>query len=165
MTIRWSYEDSELSIDGLKDRFVATSDVRNEINGRRKLGVAKEVVRAVVNGQWGPPYMPRHFPFGTWDIVEVEPITDRKSEFWPIKIRTTAHQLVKVWRTGATGGYLVVSPETVDDSGYHLHWTPSKTTLGCIRIGTDSPEQIRALAGYISAALDKGEHVTLIAGS
>jgi len=135
-----------------EETFFVFSEVRNELNGRRKLGIKGEVVRAVVNGQEGPPYMPRPFPKGLWEITGIEIIADQKSEFYPVKIRTNASQLVNVWELDKSGGYAAMTDREVIDSGYHLHWTPSKTTWGCGRIGS-IPEAL-----YIASRLWAGEH-------
>lgn len=162
MLLRWNRKESILYIAGLEDaEYVATSTVRNELNGRRRLHDPKEVVRAVVNGQYGPAYMPRPFPTGIWHITGIEIIHDESSEYWPLKIKTDAQQEVETWALDDAGGYAHPTGETVTDGGYWLHWTPSKTTLGCLRIGTDNAEQVRELAGFISAALDRREVVVL----
>jgi hypothetical protein len=140
--------------------YVATCDVRNEQNGRRRLHELREVVRAVVDGQYGPAYMPRPFPLGSWRVTAVEATTD--PAYAPYKIRTDAHQMVETWALDAAGGYDHPTGEMVDDGGYHLHYAEnSSTTLGCIRVGKHTPDQVNALARSIKAALDSGEAVTL----
>lgn len=158
MKIKWDRDGGKLYAD---DKiFDCTCIVRNELNGRRKLGDPKEVVRAITNGYWGPPYMPRQFPKGTWKILDLE--YTMASEFAPIKIRTNATQRVDVWELGATGGYLKPAGYTVVDEGYHLHWSRnSLTTLGCGRVGTDSSTQVVDLAAIINKYLQKGEVVEL----
>jgi hypothetical protein len=136
-----------------------TCDVRNELNGRRRLHDPKEVRRVVQpDGHWGPPYMPRPFPLGTWRVIAVEDTADK--EFAPVKIRTNAHQLVRTWALDAAGGYDHEEDRLVEDAGYHLHFAEfSRTTLGCGRLETAG--QARSLAAAIRKAMGKGEIVQL----
>lgn len=160
MKIVWVRDEDRLETGGIV--FTVTNKVRNEIDPShvRRLHDSSEVRRAVVNGQWGDPYMPRKFPKGTWQIIAVED-TDNP-EFAPVKIRTNAHQIVETWILDSAGGYDRPSGEFVNDSGYHLHWSSgSRTTLGCGRVGTDSPKHVLKLAKMIRAAMAAGETVTL----
>ena len=158
MKILWNRDAGRAVCEGLEMRI--TCDVRNELNGRRRLHEAKEVIKAVVRGEWGPPYMPRQFPKGTWKITALEK-TDNP-EFAPIKIRTNARQPVETWELDGMGGYDHPSGNTVEDEGYHLHWSkPYKTTLGCGRVGYDTPEQVQLLARLIQASWDNNESVVL----
>ena len=161
MILRFKRSERVLTIDGAEQRFVATNQVRNEVNGLRRLHEAKEVIRSVVNGQWGPPYMPRQFPLGTWNVLRAEP-QRRESDFWPWKIVTDAEQLVKVWALDGKGGYDHETEQTVLDSGYHLHWTPYNTTHGCIRVGGAYTDEVTTLASVVRDALKAGEKVQLI---
>jgi hypothetical protein len=159
MTMRWDLERRKLSAFGVT--FDAASDVRNELNERRPLGDPKQVVRAIVDGQYGPPYMPRPFPRGLWNITGIE-ISDEK-DFWPIKILTDARQLVHVWSLDKNGGYLQRSDRTVWDTAYHLHFSKwSITTLGCGRVGKDSPSQIFTLAGLLYDELKHGVKLEVV---
>ncbi len=158
MLIRWNRNEGT-AICG-DEHFTITSEVRNELNGRRSLGNPKDVVRSIVNGQWGPPYMPRPFPLGNWRITGIEK-TDNP-EFAPIKIKTDAWQKVQVWELDKDGGYSHSTGESVRDEGYHLHWSQhSKTTLGCGRVGLTTDTQIRSLALLIYPELDAGRAVFL----
>ncbi|HSW65345.1 MAG TPA: hypothetical protein VLH56_18860 [Dissulfurispiraceae bacterium] len=161
MILRFSRSSEKLTIDGTDKSFRATNEVRNELNGRRRLHDSKEVVKAVVNGQWGPPYMPRQFPLGVWNVLKVAQ-KGRDTEFWPVRIETDATQMVHAWELDAKGGYASERPVLVEDSGYHLHWTPSKTTLGCIRIGGDASWEMIDLADVVWDALKAGDKVQLI---
>lgn len=158
MKLIWNRTENDLAAG--EAHFVVTNIVRNELNGRRKLHDPRQVVNAVVNGQWGPPYMPRQFPIGTWKITAVEDTND--PEFAPIKIRTNASQPVTVWALDKDGGYDHPTDKTVMDSGYHLHYaSSSSTTLGCGRVGTNSPDQVRKLAGILRNAIARGESLEL----
>lgn len=158
MRLIWNRTENDLAAG--EAHFVVTNIVRNELNGRRKLHDPRQVVNAVVNGKWGPPYMPRQFPLGVWRIVAVEDTKD--VEFAPIKIRTDAKQPVFVWALDKDGGYDHATDKTVMDSGYHLHYAAgSSTTLGCGRVGTNSPDQVLKLAGILRNAIARGESLEL----
>ena len=160
MKIVWNRDENRLETGGIV--FTVTNNVRNEIDplNVRRLHEAREVRRAIVNGAWSDPYMPRKFPKGIWQITGVEDTTD--SEFEPVKIRTNAHQMVETWLLDVAGGYSKPSGKQVNDSGYHLHWSRgSRTTLGCGRVGTDSPKQVLKLAKMIRSAMAAGEVITL----
>jgi len=158
LNITWKRDTGTAAAAGVE--FVITNDIRNELNGRRRLHDPKEVVRAVVNGQRGPPYMPRPFPPGAWKITGIEPSAD--PNYAPIKIKTDTCQPVEVWALDDRGGYDHPTGERVEDGGYWLHWCGiSKTTLGCGRVGTDTDEQVRLLASMIGRAWNNGEVVTL----
>jgi len=142
------------------EKFTVTNRVRNELDKSRKLHNPKEVVRAITNGQYGSPVMPRKFPKGIWNITEIEYTKAR--DFAPIKIKTDAFQKVQVWALDEAGGYDHALTAYVDDAGYYLHWSEfSSTTIGCGRVGTDSDKEIRRLAELIEPALKRGEKVKL----
>ena len=154
----WKRDENVLELNG--EQFTVTNRVRNELDGTRKLHNPKEVVRAIVNGVYSSPYMPRQFPKGAWNITEIEYTKAR--DFAPIKIKTDAHQKVETWALDKSGGYDHPLGIFVDDSGYYLHWSEfSRTTLGCGRVGTDMDKEIRRLAELIKPALDRKESVIL----
>lgn len=151
MVLVWRRDDNILTVGG--KQFMVTNRVRNEIDpdAVRKLHDPNEVRKSVVKGQWGPAYMPRKFPRGTWNILEIE--ETHVPDFAPIKIKTDAHQLVHAWALDNKGGYDHELPDLIDDSGYHLHWCQgSRSTLGCGRVGLDTDEQVRELAQIIKGA-------------
>ena len=157
MKLLWDRDKAILTVG--EAEFLVTNRVRNEIDpvAVRRLHDPSEVRRAVVNGQWGPPYMPRKFPKGTWRVLEVVDIADPTSDFWPIKIKTDAHQPVQVWALDAAGGYDHPIDKWVDDSGYHLHWCKgSISTLGCGRVGKDDDSQIQYLAIKVRMPIWRG---------
>ena len=113
--------------------FDASSDVRNELNGRRRLHDPEQVVRAIAQDPYHkPPVMPRSFPRGVWQIYAPRKRTDRYLA--PFFIPTDAEQLLEVWELDEEGGYKAVTGEKVLDLGYGLHYSGSSTTVGCIRI-------------------------------
>lgn len=142
----WERDKGRATIDGLS--FDIVSNVRNAANGLRKLHVKSEVVNSIVNGVYADPYMPAPFPKGLWKITEI--IADKGRDYFPIKIKTNAHQKVPIWRLDKDGGYDHATEIMVDDSGYCLHWSEfSKTTLGCGRVGKDDASQVITLAGKL----------------
>lgn len=160
MILTWDRDACDLEVGG--EHFTVTNRVRNEIDpyAVRSLHNPLEVRRSIVDGQWGPPYMPRKFPKGQWRILAVEDTHD--PEFAPIKIKTDAHQLVQIWELDDKGGYDHGAGVYVDDSGYHLHWSAiSASTLGCGRVGTNDDIQVRALAHIIRGAMALHEVVFL----
>lgn len=162
MTLYWTRDAGKLKVDA-GPSFVVTNRVRNEIDPAavRRLHDKTEVRRSIVNGQWGPPYMPRKFPLGEWEIIGIEYTSS--PDFAPIKIKTNAHQLVHAWALDANGGYDHELPDTIDDSGYHLHWCEgSSATLGCGRVGTNTDEQVKALAAILAPELAAGRHPKLM---
>jgi hypothetical protein len=158
MRIVWDVERGEARFCGRE--FIITCDVRNELNGRRRLHDRKEVVNAVTaTGGYGLPYMPRRFPKGLWEITAVE--ETGKPVFAPLKIKTDARQIVDTWALDSSGGY-DRKTGTADDYGYCLHWCAgSKTTLGCGRVGGDTAYQVILLAELIRGAWKEGEKVLL----
>jgi hypothetical protein len=157
--IIWAREAGTARFEGRE--FVITSDVRNELNGRRKLHDPEEVVNVVnADGTWGRAYMPRPFPRGLWKITGTEKTT--RPVFAPVKIKTDAHQKVELWNLDRGGGYDRPSGIFADDWGYHLHWSEySRTTLGCGRVGRNTSREVVILAEFVEGALKNGDEVTL----
>jgi hypothetical protein len=113
--------------------FPITNAVRTLGGGTRK---RSEVIRSIPDNL---PYDPRGFPKGLWRVTAVEWQEDRGFDpltYGQVKIRTDAWQWVKVWDLDADGDYLRETDKTVKDSGYLIHYSPYKTTLGCIRAGS-----------------------------
>ena len=111
--------------------FEASSDVRNELNGRRRLHDPEQVVRAMTQDPYHkPPVMPRPFPRGIWEIGKPRERTDEYLA--PYYIPTDAEQYVEVWEIDK--GYTKATGRKVLDLGYGLHYSKSSTTVGCIRI-------------------------------
>jgi hypothetical protein len=156
MKLRWNLDGNTLVCGD--ERFDITCDVRNELNGRRRLHDPDEVIKSVDgSGHWGKPYMPRRFPRGTWPVLGAE--DTREKDFRPVKIRTGAHQQVRTWVLDDKGGYDHPGESFVEDYGYHLHYSWSNTTLGCGRLATEG--QVRRLAELVRTALAAGDTVLL----
>lgn len=150
--LRFSHSENMLHCCG--KTFHASCDVRNELNSRRN---RREVVETYpINGD-RKPYYPRPFPTGLWEVKK--PVWTDNVEFWPVKIPTSATQIVPIWETDSFG-YDKISDEVQEDAFYHLHHAKnSKTTLGCIRI--TSAEDARYIARRVEEHLEAGEKVYL----
>lgn len=145
--MKFTYSERDESITALnfdlsgEVRFDATCVVRNdkgEGRNERRLGDPREVVYAMDGDRYNRrPYMPQKFPRGVWHIKQpyaVKP-TDPEHEYkgdWIIP--TNAWQMVQVWELDSGGGYYRPTDEWVKDWGYALHFSLSRTTLGCIKI-------------------------------
>jgi hypothetical protein len=137
-------------------RYSASCNVRTL---RDKTRMVDEVIRSVPGGR---PYDPRPFPQGLWRVTGVIWQKDAgfsAATYGPVKILTNAWQMVEVWRLDQYGDYLRETDELVRDEGYWLHYSESKTTLGCIRLY--SPQDAVALARAIETVLRRGEVVGL----
>jgi len=157
MNLLWEQAKDILVVNDIP--FLVTNKIRNELNGLRKLHDPKEVVKAIVQGAYAGPYMPRPFPKGKWDITQIE--YTASPDFAPVKIKTNAHQLVQLWALDDKGGYDHGLTILIGDSGYYLHWSEhSSTTLGCGRVGDNTSRQVLALAYMIETKL-RTERVTL----
>jgi hypothetical protein len=155
MKILADLEQENLIIEN-KAVFSITNNVRSYKTGGRK---SHEVVRTIPGNY---PYNPQHFPLGNWKITSVEWQDVYKFDFatyGPVKIRTDAWQMVKVWELDKDGDYLEETKIEVKDEGYLLHYSNSKTTLGCIRLY--SPSEARIIANIIEGALKSGEKIDL----
>jgi len=89
--------------------------------------------------------MPMTFPKGKWEITGVVWQKDSfgKSQFdyntyGPCKIQTNAFQAVNVWELDSEQDYLRETDKKVKDSCYWLHYSTSSSTLGCIRLSSES---------------------------
>jgi hypothetical protein len=143
--LTWSRDknQAEITVDGKLQEFCITCEVRTLANGKRRV---TEVVTSIPAGK---PYDVQKFPKGLWTITGIEPVTASKAQvtYGPVKIRTDAHQKVKVWALDQDGDYDHETSEETDDTGYLLHFSQSSTTWGCGRIGTAA--QARKLASIL----------------
>lgn len=156
MQVIYDRDNNTLTTGGIV--FTVTNEIRNELNGRRQKGNPKEVVFSIIDGIWGPAYMPRQFPKGNWHITSIEYTQD--PVFAPVKIKTNAKQEVTVWSLGTNGGYDQPTDKIVIDSGYHFHYSAnSKTTQGCGRM--DSAKAALKFAKLCQMALDTKEEILL----
>jgi len=138
------YPDSHILECSLTDEIKdikADCDVRNELNVRRALHSKKQVIYAMTedphnNDGKGYPVMPRTFPTGRWNVTKPRARTDPYRA--PFYIPTDAEQYLDVWELDENGGYDHVTCKSVLDIGYGMHFSSSKTTVGCIRIHDES---------------------------
>jgi hypothetical protein len=136
--------------------FEISNDVRTLRLGNRK---SYEVVRSIPSDR---PYDPHPFPRGSWKITGVDWQKDKgfsSSTYGPAKIRTNAWQPVTVWELDEDGDYLRETREQVKDTCYWLHYSDSRTTLGCIRLASFA--DVTELAYVCLEVLGKGETVEL----
>lgn len=139
--------------------FQVNNKIRTAKDGTRSLEKKSELVFPIINGEYDykRPVMPGHFPKGNWHITGVKYTDD--PTFAPVKIKTDAHQRLKVWTIDPDGSYGHETEETVDDWGYYFHASWSKTTQGCGLM--DSKKAALKFAGLCEAALAKGEVIGL----
>jgi len=140
--------------------YAISNQVRTLKDGTRR---NSEVIRSIPDNL---PYDPVPFPAGLWRVTGVEWQKDGKGRaafdyytYGPAKIRTDAWQWVRVWELDRDGDYLRERGDEAKDRGYLLHYSVSKTTLGCIRLA--SPADAEAVAKTIEKALANGENVEL----
>jgi hypothetical protein len=133
-----------------------SSRVRTLSAGTR---MSHEVVRSIPAGK---PYDPRSFPVGIWRVTGLDWQKDKRFDprtYGPVKILTDAWQAVRVWELDEHGDYFRETEEATRDEGYWLHYSASKTTLGCVRL--DSTADAIAVANAVQRAWDRGETVEL----
>ena len=136
--------------------FAISCKVRTLQEGTR---ASHEVVLSIPKGL---PYDPRPFPKGSWNITGIEYQKDKRFDprtYGPVKIRTDAFQMVKVWELDGDKDYLQETDRLVKDIGYLLHYSNSSTTLGCIRLS--SPNDAETIATIVKNLLNNGENVQL----
>lgn len=134
--------------------YPASCNVRNELNGKRK---KDEVIYTIPETGKPKPYYPRAFPGGIFEITGIEYTDD--SEYAPVKIKTTVTRKVFTWDLDVDGDYWKPTGDTQIDTCYWLHFTNSKTTLGCIRI--NNIEDALSLAQIMEPVLEHGDKVFL----
>ncbi len=143
----------------------ADCQVRNELNGERPLHDPDQVVYAETGNRYDKiPYMPRRFPEGTWPIGMPRSKPPEDEYLWPWYIPTDAWQYVDTWLLDEDGGYecaeenalneSVVEFFPVIDTAYGMHYSKSRTTLGCIHVLAET--DIRALTLMVFRELRAG---------
>lgn len=139
---------------------LADSVTRNELNERRPLGYAPQVVHAMTGNQYDKiPIMPRSFPVGTWDIWGIREKPPENTAMWPFFIATEAFQALPAWDLDILGGYLEPSSKMIVDYGYGIHYSSYMTTLGCIRVVHEN--ELRALVKMLRKEIKKGNKSTI----
>ena len=137
----------------------ADCDVRNEVNGRRRLHDPKQVRYAMTHDSKNTyPVMPRVMPSGEWKVSYPRERPDNKY-LAPYYIPTDAEQYLEIWELDQDGGYAKATGKKVLDIGYGLHFSTSKTTVGCIRIFSKS--DLLWLVHQVNERLVTGNEVTL----
>lgn len=155
MDFRADLKNGVLLVDNNRS-YEISCNVRTLGNGLR---LSHEVIYSIPDGK---PYMPTKFPSGKWNFTGVlwqKDVNGNKlfdyNTYGPCKLLTNAFQFVKVWGLDTEGDYLEETPEVVRDSCYWFHYSSSGSTLGCIRIRTDSDAIV--LGKLVESALSRGE--------
>jgi hypothetical protein len=82
----------------------------------------------------GEPVGPAPFPIGEWDIISPEKWTGayNRQHFGDIKLLTNAWQHLEIWELDERGAYKRPTGRKTIDTGYCLHFSDFKTSLGCL---------------------------------
>ena len=137
--LTWSKHEKRMKVDSSKigSFYMNVSClVRNELNHFRpntKKPPEDEVVYAITkdNKVSSYPVMPRDFPEGIWNIIWIEPRTNKYQR--PFIIMTDAHQELDVWELGNDSRYLWKAGWKYDDWMYGIHLSCDRYTQGCIQ--------------------------------
>jgi len=171
MKLTWKRGDAKAHLYNDAGVEVWSAPVFNEVRTRpfdkpeneRKLHLKKEVVTTQPTNGKPVAYMPHHFPAGNWKITGIFAHDESDTYLHPFFIATTAGCSVEKWELDATGGYDHGTGVMVNDSGYGLHSSSSRTTLGCIRIGkVNDSSDLEALVNIIRPVIDANKDVDLI---
>lgn len=129
MNVLYDIKKRTLTAGGIV--FKVNNFVRSNRDNTRALDKKSELVFPIIGGEYDykRPVMPGHFPKGHWLITGVEYTED--TTFAPVKIKTNAHQRLKVWTIDPDGSYGEETEETVDDWCYYFHASWSRTSQGC----------------------------------
>lgn len=138
-----------------------TNDVRNELPAAdRPLPDHPNndiVYTEPDDGSDPAPYMPRHFPVGTWEITAIQEHPPTDNYLYPFYLATDAWQMVDEWLL-IDGKYDRPSGRQVRDAGYGAHYPgDSPTTLGCLRVTTEA--NIRWLAAQVRQEFERKNRV------
>ena len=147
----------------------ATCIVRRVQDGTRGVGEVLRELNGHVSTEDGTPYMPDRFPAGAWEITGVIS-KGRDTYYWPVYLRTNAHQTLEYWDVNRKGEYTKPNGKTFEGYGYGLHYARykdkrtkklvhSNTTLGCINIL--DPERASWLGKMIEEEIGARERVYL----
>jgi hypothetical protein len=96
------------------------------------------VIRAITpHRTYGEPVSPAPFPTGEWEIIGPEHWEGAYSRqhFGNIKLLTNAWQHLEVWELDERGAYQRPAGRRTVDTGYCLHFSDFKTSLGCLITG------------------------------
>jgi hypothetical protein len=87
----------------------ATFSISNKIRTLRdETRAINEVVFSIPDNQ---PYDPQPFPKGLWNITGIEWQKEKgfsSYTYGPVKIRTNAWKMIKVWKLDEDGDYLIM---------------------------------------------------------
>ena len=156
MIIKYSHTVGILGVAG--KTMTASCHIRNLENKQRSRDDPDDVVSAMTGNRYDRvPYSPQQFPVGIWQVFEPQ---SRSSKYLaPYFIPTNAKQLVKQWAIDDDGSYREPMDFEVVDHGYGLHYSTSRTTLGCIKI--HDIMDLYSLVETIREAIDRKEVVNI----
>ena len=144
--------------DTVRD-LVSSCNVRNELNGQRKLHDPTQVIYAMTHDPYHKSaVMPRFFPVGLWNVYRPRERDD--TYLAPFYIPTDAEQYLPVWELDDEGGYKCIGHGMVLDIGYGIHFSTSHTTVGCIRIHDE--QDLLWLVDTINKRLDAKDTISLM---
>jgi hypothetical protein len=149
MKVKVNLGEGRLLLNGAA--FPAGNRVRSLRDGTRR---SCEVIRSIPDAF---PYDPLPFPKGLWQVTGIDWQKDKGFDcraYGPVKIRTDAWQWVHAWELDADGDYLRETAQLVKDTCYWLHYSPSPTTLGCIRLA--KAEDAVTIGRILEKALKEG---------
>ena len=136
----------------------ASSNVRNELNGQRKLHDPEEVIYPMTHDRYNTsPIMPRTFPKGLWRVYK--PRIRNCKYLAPYYIPTDAEQYLPVWVLDDKLGYAYPGDGMILDIGYGIHFSTDYTTAGCIRV--HNKHDLLWLVETIEDLLESHKDITL----
>lgn len=144
--ITWARRESYLTAFG--EQIECSCIVRNELN---ELRGRAEVVYTMPGDH---PYYPRRFPVGRWTVGD--PVARTGRYLAPYFIPTDAWRFVDLWNI-VDGKYKSSTGQLVKDIGYGLHYSESRTTLGCVKI--HDKQALKTLVNQIIEAHEAKEEI------
>ena len=102
------------------------------------------------------PYDPLPFPKGVWKVGTPRARIDPYKA--PFFVPTNAFQSVEIWEV-EDRAYTRPTGEFTRDEGYGLHFSTSRTTLGCVKI--EDERDVLWIVDRIEGAFGKGESVEM----
>lgn len=111
----------------------------------------------------GEPVSPAPFPMGEWLILGPENWEGEynRLHFGAVKLRTNAEQYLDVWELDRRGAYERPTGRRTIDTGYCLHYSDFRTSLGCLITGS-APCWNKVLAEITAELAGTGAPVPLI---
>jgi hypothetical protein len=134
--LNYSYQTQELS--GLKTGRIRFFSAVYPADSPFRADRPDRVIRAIKPDRtYGSPVSPAPFPKGDWNITGIEAWQGayNRAHFGEAKIRTDAYQHLRMWELDGKGAYLRPLDGKEQDTGYCLHYSDMRTSLGCLTTG------------------------------